>query len=47
MKVEYRPVEDKHGEVQCIDIFVDGRWHGSRRTPDQCEHYVKQIEKKP
>lgn len=27
----------KAGAVQCFDIFLDGQWHGSRRTEAQCE----------
>ena len=26
------------GSIQTWDIFLDGDWHGSRLTVEQCEH---------
>lgn len=41
MNVELKPVADpKTGEVQLIDIFIDGKWIGSRRTEEQCRQEV-------
>lgn len=36
MKIETVPVRDKDGNVVLWDMYVDGEWHGSRRTPEQC-----------
>jgi hypothetical protein len=42
MIVEYEPIYDGHRFV-LIDIFIDGVWHGSRRTFAQCLEYVSQL----
>lgn len=31
------------GKVQLFDIFVNGKWHGSRRTALQCVEYLRGI----
>lgn len=31
------PVFNKDGSVLLYDCYVDGKWIGSRRTPEQCE----------
>jgi hypothetical protein len=36
MKAETVPVRDKDGNVVLYDMYVDGRWIGSRRTLAQC-----------
>lgn len=41
-KAECRPVRDKDGNVQLFDMYVDGDWHGSRRTLEQCDEYLRQ-----
>lgn len=38
--LELRPVYDGRGEVVLFDIFIDMRWHGSRRTFEQCFAYA-------
>ena len=43
VKFEAKPVLDKDGTVQLYDIYVDGEWHGSRRTLAQCDLYLKFI----
>lgn len=38
------PVINKKGEVLLFDMFIDGAWHGSRRTQLQCdEHFLHVI----
>lgn len=45
MSIELKPVADpKSGEVQLIDIFIDGQWIGSRRTEEQCRQGVRNWE---
>ena len=29
------------GAIQCYDIFLDGKWFGSRRTVEQCEDAMR------
>ena len=36
----YVPVFDKDGSVLLFDIYVDGKWIGSRRTFAQCREVV-------
>ena len=36
MKTKIIPVRDKDGNVVLYDMYVDGEWHGSRRTLEQC-----------
>lgn len=44
MKVELKPVYAKDrkpdDEPQLYDIYVEGRWIGSRRTVEQCNQAV-------
>jgi death-on-curing protein len=35
------PVCDANGQVLLYDIYVDGKWHGSRRTEEQCRLQVE------
>ncbi len=35
MEVKLVPVKDADGEVVLYDIFIDGKWIGSRRTIPQ------------
>lgn len=37
------PVVNPDGTVLVYDMFVDGRWHGSRRTQDQCEQHFTYV----
>lgn len=37
--IELRPVYKKD-EIQLVDIFIGGRWIGSRRTKAQCLTYI-------
>jgi hypothetical protein len=41
MRIELRPVYDKNGAVLLYDIFVDGRWCGSRRTKEWAMEVAK------
>lgn len=43
MATETVPVLDKHGNVVLYDMYVDGEWHGSRRTLEQCVLYFSQL----
>lgn len=37
------PVHDpKTGEIQLYDMYIENKWHGSRRTKEQCELYYDQ-----
>lgn len=38
------PVFTKDGEIQLFDMYVDGVWHGSRRTEAQCRLHFDFIE---
>lgn len=31
-----RPVMGRDGSTQLFDLFIEGRWIGSRRTREQC-----------
>lgn len=42
MKVEFKPIVVKD-EIILYDIYIDDVWHGSRRTLEQCEDYVKGL----
>jgi hypothetical protein len=45
MKLRAEPViDDRTREVILFDMYVDDRWHGSRRTYKQCDEYFKQLE---
>lgn len=35
------PVLDKHGDVVLYDIFINGEWHGSRRTIAYAKEYYR------
>ena len=39
MTLETRAVLDDHGAVVLYDMYVNGEWHGSRRTMRQCQMY--------
>lgn len=39
----YRPVVNKRGEIELYDIFIGGRWMGSKRTLEQCEDRVQHL----
>lgn len=30
-------------EVQLLDMYVDGEWHGSRRTQQQCDDHFFHV----
>jgi hypothetical protein len=37
LTVKFVPVLDpKTGRTQLFDIYIDGKWHGSRSTLDMC-----------
>jgi len=37
------PLLDEKGVAILFDMYVDGVWHGSKRTLAQCESYFKFI----
>lgn len=37
------PLFDENGDAILFDIYIDGVWHGSRRTLEHCESYFKFI----
>jgi hypothetical protein len=41
--IEAAPVLDKRGFVVLFDLWVAGKWVGSRRTAAQCEEWLSQI----
>jgi len=40
------PLLDEKGVAILFDMYVDGVWHGSKRTLAQCESYFKFIGEK-
>jgi hypothetical protein len=38
--IEARAVLDRRGFVLIFDLWVAGKWVGSRRTAEQCELYL-------
>jgi death-on-curing protein len=38
--LDLTPICDANGQVLLYDIYVDGRWLGSRRTKEQCRLHV-------
>jgi len=43
--VELRPVSCVDGTVLLFDIYIRGRWHGSRRTHAQCIAHALHVER--
>lgn len=41
LDVIYVPIPDEGGSPLVYDIYIEGVWHGSRRTLAQCEDYVR------
>jgi hypothetical protein len=41
-RVIFKPVTDKSGVI-LLDIFIDGKWMGSRRAYTQCVKYVEKL----
>jgi hypothetical protein len=37
------PVTDPQGNVLLYDMYINGQWHGSRRTLDQCQAYWASV----
>lgn len=42
----FRPVYDERGEPLLYDIWIDGVWHGSRRTEEYATDYLNHVSKK-
>jgi len=42
-EIEARAVLDSSGHVLLFDLWVAGRWVGSRRTPRQCEEWLSHL----
>jgi hypothetical protein len=38
--IDARPVLDSRGFVVLFDLWVAGKWVGSRRTVEQCEQWL-------
>lgn len=41
------PLLDENGDAILFDMYIDGVWHGSRRTLPQCESYFKFLGEGP
>jgi hypothetical protein len=41
--IEARPVMDERGFAILFDLWVAGKWVGSRRTAEQCEQYLTYL----
>jgi hypothetical protein len=41
MRAIYVPIPDASGQACLYDIYIDGEWHGSQRSLDQAEAYVR------
>lgn len=46
MCTETVPVLDEPGNVVLYDMYVDGQWHGSRRTLEQCALHFAAVKAK-
>lgn len=44
MQIDLVPVLDDTGSIVLYDIFINGVWHGSRRTIAYCNEYTRQLE---
>jgi hypothetical protein len=42
----FEVLDPKDQSVQLYDIYVDGKWYGSRRTLQQAELEVEYVKKK-
>lgn len=41
--IEVWPVLDQRGFVVVFDLWVSGKWVGSRRTAEQCEQWLSYL----
>jgi len=41
--IEARAVKDERGFALLFDLWVNGKWVGSRRTVEQCEEYLSWL----
>lgn len=41
--IEARPLLDARGFVILFDLWVAGKWVGSRRTEQQCEQFLTYL----
>lgn len=41
--IEARPILDERGFAIAFDLWVAGRWVGSRCTVEQCEMYLSHL----
>lgn len=41
--IDARPVLDSRGFVVMFDMWVAGKWVGSRRTAEQCESFLSYL----
>lgn len=45
MKIETKPVYDKDGDIVLYDMWIDDKWHGSRRTLKQVDMHYEHVRK--
>lgn len=41
--IEVVPMLDEKRHAFLFDLYVSGKWVGSRRTPDQCAEHLSNI----
>lgn len=41
--IDVRPLIDEHGFVVPYDLWLAGKWVGSRRTIEQCEAWLTYL----
>lgn len=41
--IEVRPILDGRGFAVAFDLWVAGKWVGSRRTAEQCELWLSHL----
>lgn len=46
MRPRLKLIYDAAGGTLLFDIWIDGEWHGSRRTYDYCVRYLNHVLRK-
>jgi hypothetical protein len=41
--IDVLPILDERGFVVVFDLWVGGKWVGSRRTTEQCEQWLSHL----
>lgn len=44
-KLKLIPVLGNNNEIQLYDMYIEGEWHGSKRTEDHCKFWYEQYTK--